>query len=107
MGRLLLYREDVANFLKYNIVIIIILLLFYQICLDEKEKVSRDKDGHERCCSSGSVFDEHDQTVPLGVDHDEAPQAPSLDVGSSSASLTRRACVPSKQDVYTGKYIAQ
>jgi hypothetical protein len=95
-------------FLKYDIVIIL-LLFFYQICLDKKEKVSRDKDGHERCCSSssGSVFDEHDQTVLLGVDHDEAPQAPSLDVGSSSASSTHRACVPSKQDVYTGKYIAQ
>ena len=54
--------------------------------------------------SSNSTSDEHEL---LSADHDEAPQAPSLDVGSSSASVAHKKGVPYEQDIYTEKYIAQ
>jgi len=45
--------------------------------------------------------------VPLGADYDETPQTSFLDAGSSSVSMAHKAGVPSKRDVYTGKYIAK
>lgn len=70
------------------------LFVFYQIYLDDEEKISKDRD-------------EHEQVMPLDANHDKASQAPSLNASSMSASETHRAGIHFEQNVYIKNYIAQ